>query len=108
MTVEIYLCKPGQALKDGHLVYSDAIHCRADAEADALQRIKTNPGLAKIAYYQVSETGDFKILYSHQNPNAGAPPKPKSDPANPRKRRKKKMPKKLSLGQKILKGIGLG
>ena len=72
-SVEIYLVKPGQAIKDGRLVYSSDIHSRADAQADATSRLKTDPGLEKIVYYTVSESGSFKTLYAHTNPN---PPKP--------------------------------
>ena len=70
--VEIYLVKPGQAITDGTLVYSSEIYSRQDAQTDAKDRLKLNPGLEKIVYYTVSETGSFKTLYSHTNPN---PPK---------------------------------
>ena len=73
-SVEIYLVKPGQAVTDGTLVSSSDIHSRADAQADAKDRLKMDPSLAKIVYYKISETGSFKVLYSHENPNTPQSP----------------------------------
>ena len=78
-SVEIYLVKPGQAITDGTLVYSSDITSRRDAREDAEYRLKLNPDLEKIVYYTVSETGSFKTLYSHENPNS-----PKSPPRRSR------------------------
>lgn len=79
MTVEIYLCKAGQALKEGRMMTADGIDSKADAEADAVAQIKRDPSLAKIAYYKISANGDFKLFFTYTNPKAGkaGAPKPK-------------------------------
>ncbi|MBT5050003.1 MAG: hypothetical protein HOM58_15990 [Rhodospirillaceae bacterium] len=74
---EIYICKPGQTIKEGAVVYSD-IETRGEAEADAAYRIKNDPGIAKIAYYAVKEDGSFRSLYSVDNPHAPKVPKSQS------------------------------
>jgi len=66
---EIYICKPGQAIKEGKVEYS-SIETRAEAEADAARRVRSDPTIAKIAYYAVKEDGGFRTLYSFDNPNA--------------------------------------
>ena len=74
---EIYICKPGQAIKEGKVEYS-SIETRGEAEADAARRVKIDPTIAKIAYYAVKENGDFRSLYSFDNPHASSAPKPRS------------------------------
>ncbi len=68
MVTEVYSCRPGQKLKEGRLDYSHDIHSREQAEADAKRRVQLDPGLAKLAYYKVSEDGRFRVLYSFTNP----------------------------------------
>jgi hypothetical protein len=69
---EIYSCRPGQKLKEGRLDYSSDITCKEEAEVDALRRVKLDPGLAKVAYYQVTEDGRFRVIHSYTNPNPSA------------------------------------
>ncbi|TAN75836.1 MAG: hypothetical protein EPN20_02365 [Magnetospirillum sp.] len=108
MTTEIYICKDGQDLKQGKLVYSSDIDDRAGAEEDAKRRCQGDPTIKKIAYYKVASDGDFRVFFSYTNPNckpaakpqpAGAAPKKKPQPA------KKKPPP--SLLERIKKKIGL-
>jgi len=84
-TTEIYLCRAGQALKQGQVEYSDRIETKGEAEADAIQRCKWNKKLAKIAYYAVNEEGDFRVILTYNNPNIGndAPKAPKKVKAKP-------------------------
>ena len=70
---EIYICKPGQAIKEGRVEYS-SIETRAEAEADAARRVRIDPTIAKIAYYAVKEDGGFRSLYSFDNPHAPKAP----------------------------------
>ncbi len=91
---EIYICRPGQALKEGRMEYG-SMETRAEAEADAAQRLRLNPGIAKIAYYAVSDNGDFRCIYSRNNPQAPAP-----EPRRPARPRKAK-PRKPSLLRRI-------
>jgi len=84
---EIYICKPGQAIKDGQVEYS-SIETRGEAEADAARRVRKDPTIAKIAYYAVKENGDFRSLYSFDNPHAAKAPKRRSamdEPDTPRR-----------------------
>lgn len=74
---EIYICYPGQAIRDGKVEYS-GIESRVEAEADAARRVRDDPTIAKIAYYAVKEDGGFKSLYSFDNPNAGKVPERRS------------------------------
>ena len=69
-TTEIYLCKAGQALKEGQVEYSETITSRPAAEVDAAARCARDNTLAKVAYYSVSDDGDFRAIYTHNNPNA--------------------------------------
>jgi len=109
MVTEIYSCLPGQAMKEGQVEYSDTIDDRDAAEYDAKLRIEANPAFEKIAYYKINENGDFRIFYTYKNPNAKAPTKPKKTAKGDAKRKpRKKKKKKLTLGQKIKKVIGLG
>ncbi|MBY0431989.1 MAG: hypothetical protein K2Q10_12380 [Rhodospirillales bacterium] len=88
MATEVYSCKPGQALKDGKLDYAHHIETKEQAEGDAKRRCLTDPSLAKIAYYKVNESGDFRIFYTYTNPNLRAAPKKKMGAEPPRKPRK--------------------
>ena len=74
---EIYICKPGQAIKEGKVEYS-SIETRAEAEADAARRVTSDPTIAKIAYYAVKDDGRFRTLYSFDNPNAPKAPERRS------------------------------
>ena len=74
---EIYICQPGQAIKEGKVEYS-SIETRAEAEIDAIQRVRADPGIAKLAYYAVKDDGGFKSLYSFDNPRAGNAPEKRS------------------------------
>ena len=70
---EIYVCKPGQALKEGKLEYSSTITRREEAEADALRRCRSDATIARIAYYAIDESGKFRNFYTYENPNAAKP-----------------------------------
>ncbi len=74
---EIYICKPGQAIEEGKVEYS-GIETRAEAEADAARRVRTDPTIAKIAYYAVKEDGGLRSLYSFDNPHAPKTPERRS------------------------------
>ncbi len=69
---EIYICGPGQEIKEGRVEYAD-LDTRAEAASDAERRCMADPSIAKIAYYRVSEDGGFKSLYSYDNPRAERP-----------------------------------
>ena len=111
MVTEIYSCKPGQAMKEGQVDYSDYIDDKDAAEYDAKLRVEANPSFEKIAYYKINDNGDFRIFYTYKNPNVKVPTQAKRRPTGggkniPKKNRKK--PKNLTLTQKILKAVGLG
>lgn len=69
--VEIYICTPGQKLEEGQMVISHDIGDKEDARADAMRRCKTTNAIARIVYYAISPSGDFKSFFSYTNPNAG-------------------------------------
>ena len=77
---EIYICQPGQALKQGKLEYSSHITTRDDAAGDAARRCAADPGIARIAYYAVDASGRFRNFFSYENPKAGSA-KPARRPA---------------------------
>lgn len=90
MSTEIYICKAGQALKEGKLEYSDAIEDKESAEADAKTRCRRDATIHKVAYYALSPSGSFRCFYTYTNPDCGKPqpkpgaapkPKPKAKPA---------------------------
>ena len=70
---EIYICQPGQALKEGKLVVSYDVTNRDHARTDAVARCRLDKNIARIIYYAIRDDGDFRTLYSHDNPNAPAP-----------------------------------
>jgi hypothetical protein len=74
---EIYICWPGQAIKDGKVEYG-SIATRGEAEADAARRVRIDSTIAKIAYYAVKEDGGFRTLYSFDNPHAAKTPERRS------------------------------
>jgi len=84
---EIYLCRPGQNLKEGRVEYSNEIDTKEQAHADALQRCQWDKRLAKVAYYAVSENGDFKVILTYNNPHI------ESKAEKPKKVKKKPVPK---------------
>lgn len=74
---EIYVCKPGQAIKDGRVETSD-IQTKSEARADAERRFKHDRSIGKIAYYDVKEDGTFKSIFSMENPILTANRSPKA------------------------------
>jgi hypothetical protein len=110
MTTEIYSCKDGQSLKQGKLDYDASITTKDQAASDALRRCQRDPSLKKIAYYKVSEDGEFRVFYSYTNANvkpAGAArPGGGGGPAKPRPAAKKPPPK-LGFFGKLKKAFGL-
>ncbi len=98
--VEIYICLEGQALKEGKMEMSNSIHDKHAAESDALARVKRNPKIAKVAYYRINESGDFRIFYSYTNKDLAAS---KAEDQKPKPKRKK--PRKKGFFEKWL-GIG--
>ena len=76
-TTEIYICQPGQAIQEGRVEYS-SIANRNEAEVDAIQRVRNDPTIAKLAYYTIKDDGGFRSLYSYDNPNASQAPERRS------------------------------
>ncbi|GAB6052216.1 hypothetical protein JCM17960_10360 [Magnetospira thiophila] len=100
MTCEIYICKPGQALKEGRMEMNADISSKEEAISDAERRVKMSPGIAKIAYYLLSDSGSFRCIYTHTNdaPATSKPPRRHGGggPSGPVKvAAKKKKPKGL-------------
>ena len=105
--VEIYLCKSGQKLEEGRLIVSNDIVDKEAAKADAENRCKISPSLARIAYYAISANGDFKPYFSYANPNVQNE-MPKSKPQlETKKRKRKKQPVKKGIWAKIKKSLGI-
>lgn len=76
---EIYICKRGQTLKQGKLVYGHHITNKDEAESDAAVRCNLDPGIWRIAYYSVDEKGEFRNIFTYENPRMGnSQPKPKA------------------------------
>lgn len=92
---EIYICKEDERLEDSSLEYSNMIHDREEAEADARALCRHDPRIRKIAYYAVSEKGPFRRLLTFENPNfvpkpsKQTPVAPKADLTAERLRRKR-------------------
>ena len=86
MTTEVYSCKLGQPLREGRLEYAPHITDKTQAEADAKRRCQKDPGLHRIAYYEMHEDGRFRNFHTYTNPNARADqpnsPKPRSAAAS--------------------------
>jgi hypothetical protein len=104
VVTEIYMCKEGQALKEGKLEMSHDITHRDDAQADAIRRCGIDRSIHKVAYYTISESGDFRVLFTYTNRNpVSAKPKTRKATAPPPKRKKKirKAAKPKALVEKI-------
>lgn len=67
--IEIYSARGDQSIRDGALDYSQAIHTKTEAEADAKARCKRDRTIRKVAYYVVRDDGSFKTLFSYENPD---------------------------------------
>ncbi|CAA7619899.1 hypothetical protein [Magnetospirillum sp. SS-4] len=107
MSTEIYICKDGQELKQGKLVYSE-IEDRESAEEDAKRRCQGDHTIKKIAYYKVAASGEFKMFYSYTNPNCKPAPRLAAPGAAPkRKPVPKKPPPPPGLLARLKKKIGL-
>ena len=100
-TVEIYMALPGQKLEDGQMVMSGDIDTREDAKYDAEQRCSKNPAFAKIVYYAISNSGDFKTFFSYTNPNVKAAPAPAAGGGAKKKKKAKPKPTKKTMWQKF-------
>ncbi len=103
--VEIYVCMPGQSLKEGKVEYSQTIYDKFAAEQDAQKRVKINPKIHKIAYYKINAEGDFRIFYSFTNPDATNQPRTVIQQHD--KKPKKKKPRKRSFLERLF-GVGGG
>lgn len=100
---EIYICGPGQALNDGKLEYSSTVTDRPEAEADAARRMAGDHTIAKIAYYEVDEAGNFRNFYTYTNPHGGKPPPPSAgELARKKKRAKQKAAAERSLWKRLM------
>lgn len=102
MTTEIYICRDGQSLKEGRVEYSEHVDTKDAAKSDAEQRCRNNTWIKKIVYYQVNDNGDFRIFYSHTNPNC-QPTKPVTAAAEGtrKKTRTRKKQKPKTIWQKV-------
>jgi hypothetical protein len=69
---EIYICQPGQPLKEGRVEYG-TMETRDEAASDAARRCAADPSIGRIAYYAVDANGGFRNFYTHENPKAGKP-----------------------------------
>jgi hypothetical protein len=109
MTTEIYSCKEGQSLKQGKLDYDSSITTKDQAASDALRRCQRDPSLKKIAYYKVSEDGEFRVFYSYTNANAKPAATKSGGGASTAKPRPvaKKPPPKLGFFGKLKKAFGI-
>ena len=96
---EIYICAKGQALKEGKVVYSDEIHTKKQAIPDAKMRCDRDSKIAKIAYYTVTDDGQFRCIYTHTAGGGAEAPKPPKEVKRKRPAQKKKP--KPTLWQKI-------
>tara|TARA_B100000315_G_scaffold250544_1_gene283551 strand:+ start:8874 stop:9203 length:330 start_codon:yes stop_codon:yes gene_type:complete len=105
--VEIYLCKAGQKLEDGRLIVSNEISDKEAAKADAENRCKISPSLARIAYYAISANGDFKPYYSYSNPNVQNDVHKAKPQLETKKRKQKKKPVKKGFWAKLKKSLGI-
>ena len=90
MVTEIYICKEGQALTEGRLELSHDITHRDDAQSDAIRRCGIDRSIHRVAYYDLGDDGDFRLIFTYTNPHpVSAEPKPKKAAAQPPKRKKK-------------------
>lgn len=107
---EIYICKPGQPIKEGKIEYSSTISTRQQAEADAVQKCAGDPTVGQVVYYAVSDDGSFKTLFSYKNPSAAKPvrrpAKANSRDAYSSGKGAKKRPQKQSLVDRLRSVFG--
>ena len=104
MVTEIYICKEGQALTEGRLEMNHDITHRDHAQSDAIRRCGIDRSIHKVAYYAISESGDFRVIFTYTNPNpVSAERRPKNTAAPPPRRKKKaaKAAKPKTLVEKI-------
>jgi hypothetical protein len=74
-TTEIYICQPGQDIKQGKLETNDTITTGGAAMSDAAMRTKADPSVAMIAYYSVGEDGDVQDLFTYEGSKTSERPK---------------------------------
>ena len=107
MTTEVYSCKEGQALKEGKLDCVPDITTKAQAEPDAIRRCQQDSTIKKVAYYNVTPDGKFRMFYSYTNPNC-KPNAPKAEVVRPARRPQPRKPPEPGFWGKIAKALGLG
>ncbi len=57
-TTEIYICKRGQAIKQGRLEISHDINTKQDAQADARRKCDMDKRVHKVFYYKITDEGE--------------------------------------------------
>ena len=107
MTTEIYICKDGQEIKQGKLVYSDDVVDREGADEDARRRCRSDPTIKKIAYYKVAPSGDFRVFFSYTNPDCKPVPRMPAAVSPARKKPAAKKAPPPGLFARLRKKIGL-
>ncbi|MBI5164100.1 MAG: hypothetical protein HY985_09385 [Magnetospirillum sp.] len=105
MTTEIYSCRDGQDLKQGKLDYSSDIDTREQADIDAKRRCQRDPTLKKVAYYKVSDSGDFRVFFSYTNPHCK--PTAPGPAAKATVARRKVPAKKVGWWKRMLRALGV-
>lgn len=70
---EIYICRYGQRLQEGALLFSHEVHNRTQAEEDARELCVKDRTIHRIAYYAVNEHGDFRHFHTYVNPEVLIP-----------------------------------
>ena len=104
------MCKEGQALKEGRLEMNHDISHRDDAQSDALRRCGIDKSIHRVAYYAMSESGDFRLIFTYTNPHpvsAGSKPRKAAAPPPRRKKKARKKAKPKTLVEKITAALRL-
>jgi hypothetical protein len=68
MSVEVYCARAGQSLKEGEMSTLPYLSSRDEARSDAEGRCRRDPAIAKVAYYTIAQSGDFRLYFTYTNP----------------------------------------
>lgn len=68
MAVEVYCARAGQSLKQGEMSTLPYLSSKEEARSDAEARCRRDPTIAKVAYYTIAESGDFRLYFTYTNP----------------------------------------
>lgn len=66
--MEVYICRNWQPLEEAEIEFSRHIETREHAKLDAEEVCRQDPKVRKVAYYSITESGSWRLVFAYENP----------------------------------------